>query len=73
MTTACRQTTCGGGNSRPAGKPARLGIRYDEEALGRLTWNNLGYRLGLVLGAQAVQDIDWVFTVLAKRCGGPLS
>ncbi len=55
------------GQFKAGWKAGVAGARYDEQTLLRLTWHNLGYRLGLAFGAQPVQDIEWAFTVLAKR------
>ncbi len=38
---------------------------YEAEAMQRLTWKNLGYRLGQRFGALEHADIDAVFTALA--------
>jgi hypothetical protein len=61
------------GQFKAGWKAAAAGVRYNEQTLVRLTWNNLGYRLGLAFGAQAVQDIEWAFTLLAKRYVEPPS
>ncbi|SDX90718.1 hypothetical protein SAMN05421644_1194 [Allochromatium warmingii] len=39
---------------------------YTDEALERLTWKNLGYRLGQHFGAQTAAEIDAVFDYLTE-------
>jgi 5-methylcytosine-specific restriction protein A len=39
---------------------------YDEETLQRLTWHNLGYRLGLLSGPRSTEEIYEIFVMLAK-------
>ena len=41
------------GQFKAGWKAAAAGVRYNEQTLVRLTWNNLGYRLALAFGAQA--------------------
>lgn len=38
---------------------------YAEETLKRLTWNNLGYRLGRFFGHQSAEQIDQAYDILA--------
>lgn len=45
------------------------GETYDEETLQRLTWHNLGYRLGKFFGHQAPEQIDQAYEVLVKLYG----
>lgn len=42
------------------------GKTYDEEILQRLTWHNLGYRLGKFFGHQFPEQIDQAYQVLAR-------
>ena len=42
------------------------GSLYSDEALERLTWKNLGYRLGNRFGARSADEIDGVFHYLAE-------
>jgi hypothetical protein len=37
------------------------GARYQEETLRRLTWNNLGYRLGKLFGPTSADHIDQMY------------
>jgi hypothetical protein len=43
---------------------------YTDSTLSRLTWHNVGYRLGQRFGPQPPEEIDGAFNVLAERYGG---
>ena len=55
------------GQFKAGWKAGAEGVRYKQDTLLRLTWHNLGYRLGAALGPQVVQDVEWAFTILAER------
>jgi hypothetical protein len=58
---------------REGWRRAVAGECYQEETLRRLTWNNLGYRLGKLFGATSADHIDqiydWCVRQQARRAG----
>jgi len=54
------------GRFRVGWKAAAEAQPYSEEALRKLTWENLGYRLGRDLDTQAVKEIDRVFELASQ-------
>jgi len=42
------------------------GDTYSEETLRKLTWNNLGWRLGSLLGDASDEDVERVYRLCVK-------
>ncbi len=69
--SAALPTSGGEGGFTPAGRMPRGEAEFTPQTLKRLTWHNLGYRLGTHFGDQSSEQISEAFEIVTALCGPP--